>query len=222
MLQQRLVASKERGGGGNGLNIFENFQDTWVVASDGAKLYEGDLVKKAVRIWVLCLPGMMFVADYVLSEEPLRLSSGFVMNNEDNRLNAHIYNPSRLVFRRGAEAVKLFLAKHVVDKAEADSELSFDWTFVHRRYTIQPNGPEQGREGSGLIYRWTGKTEGREQYRIHGLMMDREEMIKEWHMREEGGFIRLEAPDHENTLDFQFTPEGFAVRRHGLTGYWVL
>ena len=41
-------------------------------------------------------------------------------------------------------------------------------------------------------------------------------------MIQEEDFIRLEAPDHENTLDFKFTEDGFAVRRKGSTGFWKL
>lgn len=179
-------------------------------------------VKKAIRIWVICMPHMMFVADYVVSEEPLGLETNFVMNNEDNRLKTNVYNAHRLVFRRGSEAMKLFNGLNLVDGREVETMLSFDWTCVHHRYGIQPNSPGQGKEGSGLIYRWSSPGEGLVHQRVHTLMMDEEKNIKYWHMRQADDFIRLEAPDHEDTLDFRFTKEGFAVRRKGQIRCWSL
>ena len=204
----------------NRLQVFEAFQDGWIVASDAAKLY--DSMDQAVRIWVFCMPGMMFVADYVVSGEPLQLHTSFVMNNEDNKLKTNVYNAHRLVFRRGTEAMKLFNPLNLVDGREVETELAYDWTYAHHRYGIQPNSPGQGKEGSGLIYRWTCKEEGTELRRLHTLMMDEEKNIKYWHLRQADDFFRLEAPDHEDTLDFKFTEDGFAVRRKGQTKQWSL
>lgn len=206
----------------NNLQVFETFQDTWVVVSDAAELYGNKLVEKAVRIWVFCMPNMMFVADYVVAKEQLKLETNFVLNNEDNKLKTNVYNAHRLVFRRGSEALKLFNPINQVDGKDVETELLFDWTFAHHRYGIQPNSPGQGKEGSGLIYRWTCNEEGFVLKRLHTLMMDEEKNIKYWHMRQADDFIRLEAPDHENTLDFKFTEDGFAVRRKGQTKFWSL
>lgn len=204
----------------NKLQIYEAFEDARIVVSDAAELYEN--VKKAVRIWVFCMPGMMFMADYVVSEEPLQLSTSFVMNNEDNKLKTNVYNAHRLVFRRGTEALKLFNPLNLVDGKEVETELEYDWTYAHHRYGIQPNSSGQGKEGSGLIYRWICNQGGNELRRLHTLMMDEEKNIKYWHLRQVDDFFRLEAPDHEDTLDFRFTEEGFTVRRKGQTKHWSL
>ena len=73
-----------------------------------------------------------------------------------------------------------------------------------------------------MIYRWVCKEGGICQHRIHTFMMDEEKYIQKWHMRQVGEFIRLEAPDHVNTLDFKFTDNEFAVRRNDVTGVWEL
>ena len=206
----------------NKLQVFEAFEDAWIIVSDAVKLYDKEYVEKAVRIWVFTMPNMMFVADYVVGKKPLKLETNFVLNNEDNKLKTNVYNAHRLVFRRGSEALKLFNPFNQVDGENVETELLFDWTFAHHRYGIQPNSQGQAKEGSGLIYRWTTNAEGYVLKRIHTLMMDEEKNIKYWHLREADDFIRLEAPDHENTLDFKFTENGFSVRRKGQTKAWEL
>lgn len=206
----------------NQLKVFEQFQDAWVVVSDAAMLYDPAVIGKAVRIWVMCMPNMLFVADYVVSKEPIRMETSFVMNNEDACLRTNVHDTHRLVFRRGLEAMKMFNVLNMVDGKEIPTELAYDWTFAHHRASSQPNQPGQAKEGSGLIYRWTCGTEGTELYRLHTFMMDEEKYIQKWHMRQTEEFIRLEAPDHVNTLDFRFTEEGFAVRRNGVTSFWEL
>ncbi len=205
----------------NKLQVFEEFQDVLILASDAAGLYD-TIIEKAVRIWVICMPNMMFVADYVVSNAPVRMDTNFVLNNEDNGLKTNVYNAHRLVFRRGTEAMKLFNPLNLVDGREAETELAFDWTYAHHRYGIQPNAPGQGKEGSGLIYRWTCKEQGKVLHRLHTLMVDEEKYIKYWHMKQAEEFIRLEAPDHGNVLDFKFTGDGFAVRRNGQVRNWSL
>ena len=224
-LSQHTVSAKMTADAGqyiNHLQVFEAFQDAWVAVSDAAALYAGDIVEKAIRIWVFCMPNMMFVADYVVSKEPLKLETSFVLNNEDNQLKTNVYNAHRLVFRRGTEALKLFNPMNLVDGKVVETELAYDWTYAHHQYGIQPNSPGQGKEGSGLIYRWTCGLEGRMLHRLHTFMMDEEKHIKYWHMKQVDDFIRLEAPDHENVLNFKFTEEGFAVCRKGQTKQWSL
>ena len=225
MLPQHLVSTKfgvDSGRYFNEMKVFECFQDTLILVSDVAKLYESTKVEMAVRIWVICMPNMMFVADYILAKIPLCLETNFVLNNEDNKLLTHVYNTQRLVLRRGAEAMKLFMVLNSTDGKDTQTELVSDWTFAHHHSSRQPNSPEQVKEGSGQIYRWTCKEKGLEHRRVHSLMFDEEKNIKWWHMIQEDDFIRLEAPDHENTLDFKFTEDGFAVRRKGSTGFWKL
>lgn len=225
LIPQQLVSGKFNVNPGrflNQLKIFERFQDVWIIVSDAVKLYDTSIVEKAVRIWVVCMPNMMFVADYVVSKEPVRLETSFVLNNEDNKLRTNVHDTYRLVFRRGLEAMKLFHALNIVDGKESQAELVYDWTFAHHRASSQPNQPGQAKEGSGLIYRWVGKEEGHIHNRLHTFMMDEENRIQKWHMRKPDDFIRLEAPDLINTLDFKFTEEGFAVRRNNQVGFWSL
>ena len=180
---------------------FETFEDTLVIVSDVTSLYEEKVVKKAMQIRVICMPNMMFEADYVEAAEPISLETRFVMNNEDNQLNTHIYNEQKLVFRRENEALKLFNAQNMVDSRIADTDL-----IVEAEH----------------IYRWLDKEEGRKLCRVHTFMMDEEPKIKGWHLIEKDEFLRLEAPERANVLDFRFTEAGFEVRRNGVIKSWTL
>jgi len=180
---------------------FEKFEDVLVIISDVTSLCDEKLVKKAMQIRVICMPNMMFEADYVEAYEPVSLETRFVLDNEDNQLNTHVYNEQRLVFRKGNEALKLFNVQNTLDDKVTDTELVVE---------------------ADHIYRWTDKEEGCKLCRIHTFMMDEEPKIRGWHLRETEDFLRLEAPDHTDVLDFKFTENGFAVRRNGNTKCWTL
>ncbi|NLC45216.1 MAG: hypothetical protein GX783_13160 [Clostridiales bacterium] len=187
--------------------------DVIVVASDMAKLY-GDIIKKASRFWIMKLPHMMFVIDVVEADEPVGLCSHFVVNNRNNELNANIYSPNRLVFRRGEEALKLFEIYSETDGQKSDTSLEYDWTYVHDFYHPLPNQIGQGKEGSGLTYLWKSKNEGKKQIRIHTLAMDREIHIKKWHVIvREDGFIRIESPDPNEYLDVSIQGDEIIIRQ---------
>ncbi len=180
---------------------FEKFEDTLVIVSDVTSLCEEKVVKKAMQIRVICMPNMMFEADYVEAYEPVSLETRFVLDNEDNQLNTHVYNEQKLVFRKGDEALKLFNAQNTVDSKVADTELNVE---------------------ADHIYGWMDKEQGRKLWRVHTFMMDEESKIRKWHLKETEDFLRLEAPDHTDVLDFKFTENGFAVRRNGNTKCWTL
>ncbi len=180
---------------------FEKFEDTLVIVSDVTSLYDEKVVKKAMQIRVICMPNMMFETDYVEAYEPASLETRFVLNNEDNQLKTNVYNKQKLVFRRGAEALKLFNVQNILDDKAMDTELVVEGDH---------------------IYRWVDKEEGYKLCRIHTFMMDEEPKIPGWHLRETEDFFRLEAPDHIDVLDFKLTENGFAVRRNGKTKCWTL
>lgn len=196
------------------LPVMESFEDVCILVSDIASLYKDTVVEKAARIWVVCSPHMIFAADIIVSAEPVRLDTAFFVNNSGNGLTVNVYNQHRLVLRRGTEALKLFQALNYVDDKEAETTL-----VCKSAYAEQPGDRcEASRESA--IYGWTCDRTGCVHQRVCTFMMDAEKKIKSWHMRQVDGFIRLEAPDHENTLDFRFTKGGFSVRRNGRTGCW--
>lgn len=179
---------------------FEKFEDTIVIVSDTTSLYK-EVVKKAIQIRVICMPNMMIEADYVEAEEPVQLETRFVLDNEDNQLNTNIYNKQKLVFRKGDEALKLFNVQNTVEGKATDTELNVE---------------------AENIYSWIDEETGLKLCRVHTFMMDEEPNIKYWHLKEEGDYLRLEAPDHNDVLDFKFTESEFVLRRNGKTKCWTV
>ena len=214
-LKQRPVSGNifKDGPVGNKRLYNQYMGDVLVVASDMAGLYD-DIIRKAARFWIMKLPHMLFVIDIVEAEEPVGLCSHFVGNNRNNELKVHIYNPHRLVFRRGEEALKLFEIYSETDGRISDTNLEFDWTYVHDYYHPLPNQAGQGKEGSGLTYLWKSAEEGKKQIRIHSLAMEREADIKKWHVRtRDDGFIRIESPDPAEYLDVKTTGDEIVIRQ---------
>ena len=191
LIPQHLVSAKDGDGYLNKLQIFEPFLDTWIVASDAAGLYDSEVVEKAVRIWVICMPNRMFVADYVVAKEPICLETSFVVNNEDAKLFTKVNSAQDLEFRRGSEVLRLCNMVNLVDGEEAPTELVYDWTFAHHRSSSQPNQPGQAKEGSGLIYRFHCDREGRELHRVHRFVMN----------------------EGDEDLNLKFVKNGFEVQR---------
>lgn len=195
--------------------IIESFEDVLILVSDAAFLYNNTVVEKAARIWVVCNPNMMFVADYVASKQPVRLDTKFTINHEGNTVNINVYNQHRLVLRKGKEALKLFQALNCVDGKAVETTLCLGSNCEDPRRESCEASPK-----SASVYGWTCDRAGCVHQRIHTFMMDAEREIKFWHLRQTDEFVRLEAPDHENTLDFRFTEDGFFVRRNGRTRHW--
>ena len=200
LLLQHLVSAKDGAGYLNKLQIFESFKDTWIVASDAAGLYDSEVVEKAVRIWVICMPNIMFVADYVVAKEPLSLETSFVVNNEDAKLFTMVHSAQDLEFRRGSEVLRLCNTVNLVDGIEIPTELVYDWTFAHHRSSSQPNQPGQAKEGSGLIYRFHCGQEGKELHRVQRFVMN----------------------EGDEDLDFKFVKNGFEVQRKNEVSFFHL
>lgn len=215
LVQPNLLTDDQASAAERPLFIIESFEDVFILVSDAAFLYNNTVVEKAARIWVVCNPNMMFVADYVASKQPVRLDTKFTINNEGNAVNINVYNQHRLVLRKGKEALKLFLALNCVDGETTETTLA-----VGSDYTDPHSESCEASQESASIYGWTCDRAGCVHQRIHTFMMDAEKEIKFWHLRQTDEFVRLEAPDHENTLDFRFTEDGFSVRRNGRTRCW--
>lgn len=176
--------------------------DMYVVISDGTKLYGGEL-KKYVRAFFVKLPHMMAVIDFVEADEPVSLCANFTLDNRENDLKVHIYNEERIVFRKGQSAVKLFSMYAAADGEACGTDLSFGWGYAHDYYHPEPNFHGQGKEGSGLCYRWKPQKEGKTNLLLHTICFDKEEQIRGWHVTKNETEIHLESPDKTDYFDLE-------------------
>lgn len=153
----------------NKLLVNERFQDMQVVISDATRLYEAP-VKKAVRAWILRMPDLVVVCDYVLAEEPVELITRLVANNRDNRLGMERQGEDFLTLTRGDSVLEVHQVFSQADEIRETPALSFDWSFLHDYYHPLPNQAGQGKEGSALVYVWTSRQQAREHRRVQVLV----------------------------------------------------
>lgn len=152
----------------NKLLIHEQFQDMQIIISDASDLYESP-VRKAVRMWIVRVPDIIVVCDYVLAEEPVELLTRLVANNRDNQLVMERHSETALTFTRKDSVLEVHQAFNLVDGEPEAAELSFDWSFLHNYYHPLPNQEGQGKEGSALVYVWTSRRAAKEHRRIQVL-----------------------------------------------------
>lgn len=180
--------------------------DIQVIASDMTDVYKYDgHIKQAVRYWFVKMPNAMFVVDCVESDLPFAMESKYLLDNTDNRLDARVFSTERIVFRKGNAALKLFNVFTATDGEKSEDEFLFDWSFTHKYYHPEPNRDGQGKEGSGLIYRWKNKKQGLSQLRITSFAFDEESNILGWHVDDtEDGFINISSPQNASYLKIKY------------------
>lgn len=213
LLEQEEVTGNvfKRKNPGNRLLYQYFWGNVQIIVSDASGLYKSP-VNKAVRIWVMKLPHMIFTADLVEAKEPVSVCTHFCVNNRDGKLKLHRASDQRLVFRRGGRALKLFEAYSETDGEEKPSRYSFDWTAMHDYYHPLENQEGQGKEGSVCRYSWDGE-EGYRHIRIHTFVTDDDETIVRWHVyRTDDGFVRIEEPCRDKWTEIRVTQERLEIR----------
>ena len=153
----------------NKLLVNETFQDMQVIISDGSGLYESP-VQKAVRIWLVRVPDIVVVCDYVQAEEPVEFITRLVANNRDNKLVMERKGNDFLTLTRKDSVLEVHQAYSTADGMEDVTGLSFDWTYLHDYYHPLPNQDGQGKEGSALTYVWTSGQKAKEHKRMQVLI----------------------------------------------------
>ncbi|MGI6279457.1 MAG: heparinase II/III domain-containing protein [Acutalibacteraceae bacterium] len=191
--------------------------DVFVTACDMTALF-GAPVKKAVRVFLMKLPHMMFVADIVESDQPVNMDTHFVVNNRENLLNVHLYSENRIVFRRAASGMKLFHLQSVADGQILNPELEFGWSYMHDFYHPKPNQAGQGKEGSALCYRWIGKKPALVQRRLCSVIMSDEPGIRSWHVfPQNDGYFRMESPKGVEAIEVKLEQNCIYLRQPALS-----
>lgn len=199
LVRQREVESEKGRGEAsvyNRLLVNTQFQDVQVIISDASGLYENP-IKKAVRIWIVRVPDMVILCDYVQSEEPVELITRLVVNNRDNQLNMERHSSEFLTLTRKDSALEVHQAYSLADGTIESPTLSFDWSFLHNYYHPLPNQSGQGKEGSALVYLWTSEHEAKEHQRIQVLIGKCGKPDKQYEVRSKDGRIHITSAGEE-------------------------
>jgi hypothetical protein len=192
----------------NHSRILRQMDDVQIIRSDCAGVY-GAPILKAERTWIAVLPHILFVVDRIESAAPVKVQSHFVVNNRDNRLNVNVAASNKLVFRRGGAGMKFFLLSSQSEEQANPCRLIRDWGYVHDSYHPQPNQQGQGKEGSGLIFRYESEGFRHSHTLVYGMAMDSNEGVRKWHMKvlEDGSYL-IEPPSKTGGVSLKLTDEG--------------
>lgn len=176
--------------------IVQQLGHVHVIRSDCAEIY-GDPIIKAERTWIAVMPHILFVVDRLEARTPVKVQSHFVLNNRDNRLKVNVAADNKLVLRRGEAAMKFFLLDARSAEGKSPFRLTRDWGYIHDCYHPQPNQKGQGKEGSGLIFRYEMEGPQVNHTMVYAVAMDQEPLIKGWHLKvlEDGRYF-VEPPGH--------------------------
>ncbi len=169
-----------------------------VFSTDAAKAY-GEHFKRAERTFIAAFPHVLFIVDRIETDVPMKVVSHFVVNNRDNKLDVHIADDKRLVFRRDPAAIKFFTF--------GDVTFSKRYGFIHDHYHPLPNQEGQGREGSAMIYDYTSAEFSTSHLIVHAVAMAEIGEIRKWHIKPgDEGVYNVFSP--KNELCWRLTVDG--------------
>lgn len=163
--------------------------DVSVIGSEAARLYPGSIIETFSRFWILCGSHALFIVDRIVARSPVRTTWHWLLNNRDGKLEHRIIHPDRLVARRPGAGMKLFHlgAGHAQTPAYA---------YLHDVYHPFPNGPGEGRSGSGVLVSFQEPAGQAQEARttIHAIAMDGYGPVAGWHLKTDGPSPSLESP----------------------------
>lgn len=175
------------------------------IGSEAAGLY-GAPLKEFTRFWLLCGAHVLFVVDQIVSAVPLKTTWHWLLNNRDSMLDLRLFQPDRLVARRGNAGMKLF---HL-GKGSMGGPL---YSYVHDAYHSLPSQLGEGKPGSGLLMSFAESEPALARTVVHACVVDDVASIGGWHLHTAGGSVEIESPGATSrwALDVTADPLGLAV-----------
>lgn len=190
--------------------IADRIDDVTVIGSEIGEVY-GDPIRSFARFWVLAGSNALFIVDYIASEEPVKTTWNWILNNRDDELELKIVPPDRLVARRGQAGMKLF---HLADGKLAGPE----YGYIHDAYHPLPNQPGEGASGSGTLIRWNEKKAQTERIAVHAIAMDGYGEVAGWHLKgEDQQRVILEGPGRSQVWALQTSMKPIGMEIEDLT-----
>lgn len=171
-------------------------------------------VERLVRHWVVLLPSVVLVVDEIDTTSATTVSTQFVIDNRDGRLDTHRHTDTRLVFRHGAAAMKLFQLGGTADDADSTGSVQHSWAALHDSYDPRPDAFGQSKEGSGEVWTFMSSRPGHRHRAVYSFVVDAEPLIRRWHVRIDGATVHVEVPDQGwFTLDLSLLLPGCEDRQ---------
>jgi hypothetical protein len=175
-----------------------------VIGSEAAPLYAAPL-RIFTRLWILCGAHALFIVDRIESDEPVRTTWHWLLNNRDGLLDLQFARPDGLLARRGDAGLKL---KHF-----GGGQMSGPvYAHVHDAYHPLPAQRGEGQPGSGLLMRWTESAPATDRSVVHAIALDNHATILGWSISGERDAFILDGPDQREKWTLRTAADGNDLR----------
>jgi Heparinase II/III-like protein len=155
-----------------------------VIGSEAAPLY-GSPLRRFTRLWVMCGANALFIVDRIESEEPLRATWHWLLNNRDGLLDLRLHRPDRIVATRGEAGI------HLVHCGGGQMNGPV-YAHVHDAYHPLPAQLGEGHPGSGMLMRWTEAVPATARTVVHVISLDAPAEVEDWRVTLSNGKFILE------------------------------
>ena len=175
-----------------------------VIGSEAAPLY-GEPLRSFARLWVLCGSHALFIVDRIESDEPVRTTWHWLLNNRDGLLDLQFARPDGLLARRGDAGLKL---RHF-----GGGQMSGPvYAHVHDAYHPKPAQRGEGLLGSGRIMRWTEHAPATVRTVVHALCLDSASAVLGWNAIREGDTYMITGTERKQRWMLRADADGISLR----------
>ncbi|MEO8614682.1 MAG: heparinase II/III family protein [Luteolibacter sp.] len=167
-----------------------------VIGSEAAPLY-GEPLRTFTRLWVLCGANALFIVDRFESDEPVRTTWHWLLNNRDGLLDLAIERPNTIIARRGEAGLKLVHC--------GDGQMSGPvYANVHDAYHPLPAQLGEGKPGTGMLMRWTEAAPATARTLVHAIALDDTAVVGCWNVISNESSVTIESPDQRQKWQLRF------------------
>ena len=173
-----------------------------VLGSDAAALYEAPL-QKFERFWILCGSHALFVVDHIVSDEPLKTTWNFLLNNRDGLLDFQLNRTENKVSaKRGNAGIKIshYAKNNLVGPINS---------YMHDAYhTFAGQERSEGEPGSAILMRWNEPTAFTNRTVVHTIAIDDHAGIDGWNTKNENNLYTIEGKDRNENWTLKVAEDG--------------
>jgi hypothetical protein len=145
-----------------------------VIGSDAAELYGAPLTKYA-RFLILCGSHTLFIVDQISSDEPVKTTWNFLLNNRDGLLDLQINRKENSITAQRGNAGIL-----IRDNAQGGL-IGPIYAMMHDAYHVLPNQEmTEGEIGSATLMRWQEPQALKDRTVVHSIAFDEPAVLKSW------------------------------------------
>jgi Heparinase II/III-like protein len=197
-----------------------------VIGADAAALYGAPLTNYS-RFLILCGSHTLFIVDHISSDEPIKTTWNFLLNNRDGLLDLQMNRKENSIIAQRGNAGIL-----IKDNAQGGL-IGPIYALMHDAYHVLPNQEmTEGEIGSATLMRWQEPQALKERTVVHSLAFDEPAVLKSWVTTADANTYSIKSSDRkenwtltvatDGTLDIKEAVSGksFKVAQKG--GVWTL